>query len=384
MNANETRPAFAPTIEAVQARLDAVLPDEYAASRNYLEGSVSRLSPYLTHGFLSLHQVVNTLQKRHGLSLGHKLMQELGWRAFFQHAWRHNGEAILRSLRPGLLPDDAYARALPADLREGRTGVAAIDQAVRALYGTGYLHNHARLWLASYAVHMRKVHWRVGADWMVAHLLDGDLGSNHLSWQWVAGTGSIKPYLFNAENVAKYAPTAWHSPSTVIDVSYEALPALAFQAQDCGPEPGVHLGVVEPALHSIPPVGIFSAPDAQAIAGQHVWLVHPWALGSVPAGLLPVAVASAQCHAQWPWSLARWQFVTARMQALTPWRWFASDEELMCALQSARSVQGWRNLHLPSAWKALALSEPPNAFRESAQQCRSFSSYWKRVQRGVR
>jgi deoxyribodipyrimidine photo-lyase len=60
------------------------------------------------------------------------------------------------------------------------------------LYATGYLHNHARLWLASYLVHLRKVHWRVGADWMYSHLLDGDMASNYLSWQWVSSTGSNK------------------------------------------------------------------------------------------------------------------------------------------------------------------------------------------------
>lgn len=72
---------------------------------------------------------------------------------------------------------------------------------------------------------------------MVAHLLEGDLASNHLSWQWVASTGSIKPYLFNADNVAQYAEAPWHSPRTVIDAIYEALHALAHQPQDCGPEP---------------------------------------------------------------------------------------------------------------------------------------------------
>jgi deoxyribodipyrimidine photolyase len=49
-------------------------------------------------------------------------------------------------------------------------------------------------------------HWRAGADWLVLHLLDSDLASKHLSWQWVAGTASHKPCLFNAENVARYAP----------------------------------------------------------------------------------------------------------------------------------------------------------------------------------
>ena len=49
------------------------------------------------------------------------------------------------------------------------------EQEVRELYQTGYLHNHARMWLASYVVHLRKLHWRTGSDWMIAHLLDGDL-----------------------------------------------------------------------------------------------------------------------------------------------------------------------------------------------------------------
>ena len=77
--------------------------------------------------------------------------------------------------------------------------------AVRQLYATGTPHNHARMWLASYVVHLRKVHWRSAANWLYANFLDGDLASNHLSWQWVAGTRSSKPYLFNTDNVAHYA-----------------------------------------------------------------------------------------------------------------------------------------------------------------------------------
>ncbi len=100
---------------------------------------------------------------------------------------------------------------------------------------TGMLHNHARMWLASYVVHVRKVHWRAGADWLYGHLLDDDLASNHLSWQWVAGTGSTKPYFFNADNVARYAPTAWHSAGSVIDTSYEALDRIAREPAPAAP-----------------------------------------------------------------------------------------------------------------------------------------------------
>ena len=88
------------------------------------------------------------------------------------------------------------------------------------------MHNHARMYVASYTVHARRVKWQAGAGWFLHHLLDGDPASNNLSWQWVASTFSHKPYIFNLENVAKYfggqvdiSPAA----NTPLDASYETL-----------------------------------------------------------------------------------------------------------------------------------------------------------------
>jgi deoxyribodipyrimidine photo-lyase len=170
--------AYEPTPAAALARLEAVDPTAYARTRNHLEGAVTGLGPYLTHGLLSLPQVRDHLVTRHRLHADHKLVFELTWREYFRHVWAHEGDGILASLHEGPLPEPAYARELPADLRQARTGVPAIDFAVRQLYATGTLHNHARMWLASYTVHLRKVAWRAGADGMLAHLLDGDLASN--------------------------------------------------------------------------------------------------------------------------------------------------------------------------------------------------------------
>ncbi|GAB4209259.1 MAG: hypothetical protein Fur0019_15900 [Tibeticola sp.] len=372
--------AFAPKREDALERLAAVRPGDYARSRNHLEGAVTRLSPYLTHGLLDLTETVHTLRARHHLARTHKLVQELGWRAYFHHTWRHRGEAIFHDLHPGPLPAAVYADALPADLRHGATGVAAIDQAVRALYATGYVHNHARMWLASYTVHVRKVNWRAGADWMHSHLLDGDLASNHLSWQWVAGTGSNRPYLFNAENVARYAPPDWHSPGTVIDAGYAALDAHAHGPQAHGPEPGDHPAVYEPPLFAAPPDGGFDAPDAAAVAGRSVWLVHPWSLAEPTADALPVAVLDAGWHARWPWSARRWRFVATRMRAIAPLRWIAPAAELTAALRAAEQVCGWHNPHLSDpAWAALRLPLPSAPWAEPDRACRSFSAYWAHV-----
>jgi deoxyribodipyrimidine photo-lyase len=127
--------AFEPTPAAAMARLAAVRPGEYARTRNHLEGAVTRLSPYITHGLLTLPGVLQAVLQRHpGLPVQHKLVYELGWREYFHHVWRHEGEGIFASLHTGPLPDENYARELPADLREARTGVPVVDSAVRELY----------------------------------------------------------------------------------------------------------------------------------------------------------------------------------------------------------------------------------------------------------
>lgn len=385
---------FSGSREAALARLAAVRPADYARSRNALDGAVTRLSPYLSHGVLTLPEVHADIVARFALDPQHKLIYEFGWREYFHHVWDRRGEAIFASLHPGPLPDAAYARTLPQDIREGHSGVPVIDRAVAELYATGYLHNHVRMWLASYVVHLRKVHWRAGADWLYGHLLDGDLASNHLSWQWVAGTGSHKPYLFNAENVAKYAPREWHSPGTVVDRSYEALDRMARHA-DATAAPGTSLAAPPlpepPLLAAPPPQAGFQAPDARTVAGRDVWLVHPWALRAPPADLpaqtVIVAIAVAEWHAHWPWSAKRWSFVADLQSPLATHRWFADAATLRAALADARSVQAMDDPHaqrlLRQVRSDIALRPVPRLFAPVDRTCTSFSQWWHRTRIGA-
>lgn len=378
-----------PTLAAAQARIAAVRPAAYAATRNHLDGAVSGLSPYITHGFVDLLQVLAGVAARHSLQPQHKFVYELGWREYFLDVWRHRGDGILSSLHEGVLPDADYARELPADLRQARTGVPAIDTAVRTLYATGTLHNHARMWLASYAVHLRKVHWRCAADWLYGHLLDGDLASNHLSWQWVAATGSHKPYLFNAENVARFAPEGWHSPGTVIDASYEALEAIARSPRAVRPGPAAD-GVAEPACSAAPPAALgCTAPHADDVRGREVWLVHPWNLGAVPADLAPdtlvVGIVLADFHRAWPWSARRWQFVGARLTELAPLRWHGDAAAIGAALSTAARVRTVENAHLAPWLPAWGTCLPaPRLFAPQPRPPQSFSGWWTRATRDLR
>ena len=384
---------FAPTLAAAQARIAAVQPAAYARTRNALDGAVSGLSPYITHGLVTLADVLAGVAAGHALDVQHKFVYELGWREYFRHVWQHRSEHILRSLHEGPLPDAAYLRELPADIRQARTGVPVVDEAVRALYATGMLHNHARMWLASYVVHVRKVHWRAGADWMYGHLLDGDLASNHLSWQWVAGTGSSKPYLFNADNVARYAPASWHSPGSVIDASYGALDCSARQPAphgQGGPEaPTAGIARMEPQLQAGPPnePGL-TAPDAAAVTGRDVWLVHPWSLGELPAGLPPdtrvIGVFVADFHRAWPWSERRWHFVGSRMAELAAERWHGDAAAIGAALQGARRVRSIDEPHL-APWLArwAECGAAPALFPPVGRRCDSFSQWWSRATLGL-
>jgi deoxyribodipyrimidine photo-lyase len=389
-----------PNMAAARARLQAVHPGAYARTRNALDGAVSGLSPYITHGMLSLSEALAEVHARHPLDVQHKWVYELGWRAFFHHAWAHRGDGIFQSIHEGPLPDAAYALELPADIAQACTGVPVIDQAVRTLYRTGYLHNHARMWLASYVVHVRKVHWRTGADWLHAHLLDGDLASNHLSWQWVAGTGSHKPYLFNAENVARYAPPEWHSPGTVLDTDYDTLDRLARSSRACHAAPkGTPVEPAEPpVLRQAPPAHWgFTEPDAhaaQCVQGREVVLVHPWCLGDWAAAI-PMASASSadavvvgvcvsEFHQAWPWSPMRWDWVCERMADMAPVRWHGTAAQLQAALRGACRVVSVAEPHLRPWLPELADCQPPQPlFPHVARPCGSFSQWWREATRGI-
>ena len=258
--------------------------------------------------------------------------------------------------------------------------------AVRTLYSTGYLHNHARMWLASYVVHVRKVHWRIGADWLYGHLIDGDLASNHLSWQWVAGTGSHKPYLFNADNVARYAPPEWHSPGSPMDCSYAVLEQLA---RDRRTDPEVNqalcLQSLEPALTDSPRLDLSdSGHIGLHIAGRDVWLVHPWNLddssAALPKGTVVLGMLLTDFHHRWPWSQRRWQFVTSRMLQLTPHILKSDALTFARVLQSARSVRTTNNLHLQPWISQFAECEPAaSLFPTVDRRCDSFSQWWSRA-----
>ncbi len=227
---------------AAVAALGRIRPQEYERTRNFLSGAVTQLSPYLRHGVLTLAEV-----RDHALAQAArpedagKLVQELAWRDYWQRLYTVLGEGVWtdREVSKTGFKASQYAAELPQALVEGRTTLACMDGFAEQLQQTGYLHNHARMWVAAYVVHWLKVRWQTGARWFLAHLLDGDAASNNLSWQWVASTFSAKPYIFNRENLERYTGGKFCSQcvhsrdrSCPFEAGYEDLSARLFPQLD--------------------------------------------------------------------------------------------------------------------------------------------------------
>jgi deoxyribodipyrimidine photo-lyase len=203
----------------ILAYIDTIDPVKYEKTRNSLSGAVTRLSPYITCGMITLNEIRSRILVKNSPRNSLKLIQELVWRDFFQSVHLSKGDQIfddLKSVQQNVISED-----MPKAILDANTGITAIDNAIRTLYSTGYIHNHERMWLASIVCNIAGTKWQTGAKWMYHYLLDGDLASNMLSWQWVAGTFSSKKYFANQENINKYSGIKQFN--TFLDRSYEDL-----------------------------------------------------------------------------------------------------------------------------------------------------------------
>lgn len=213
-------------------------PVAYCKTRNFSDGHVTKLSPYIHHGVISLNEVrnhaLNHVDKPESIT---KFIQELAWREFWQRVAEDHPEWVwndAEDYKTGYKADD-YQDHLPEDIQHAETGISCIDHFIKDLIHTGYVHNHARMYLASYIVHFRRIKWQAGAKWFLSHLLDGDEASNNFSWQWVASTFSNKPYIFNLENVDKYFGKHVDTRpehNRILDASYEELNKRLFSMRN--------------------------------------------------------------------------------------------------------------------------------------------------------
>ena len=190
---------------------------KYSYSRNYIDGEVSRLSPYISRGFISTSQVFEILKINFSsIKEIEKFVQELAWRDYFQLIWNEKNVEV--NLKENISINET---GIPSPILNAQTSIKAIDNEILNLYKNGYMHNHFRMYIASLICNFSNCHFLIPSKWMYYYLLDGDVGSNALNWQWVSGASRNKKYYFNQENLNKYSRVLQHN--TFIDVDYRLL-----------------------------------------------------------------------------------------------------------------------------------------------------------------
>lgn len=183
---------------------------DYATQRDFpaLNGT-SQLSPYLSAGIVSIRQCLHAaLNAADGELFGsnegiNTWITQLLWREFYQHILV--GFPAVSRHQP-FKPQTAKLawRQAPDDLQrwqQGQTGFPIIDAAMRQMLQTGWMHNRLRMIVAMFLSKNLLIDWRLGEQWFMQHLIDGDLAANNGGWQWSASTGTDSvPYfrIFNS------------------------------------------------------------------------------------------------------------------------------------------------------------------------------------------
>ena len=194
--------------DAAQNRFDIFIKSGlkgYKEGRNYpgLE-NVSRLSPHIHFGEISVNQIWHKIQQLDSKNIADDaahFLSEIGWREFSYYLLYYFPDLRTKNFQTKFdkFPWQKNAAFLKA-WQHGKTGYPIVDAGMRELYQTGYMHNRLRMIVGSFLVKNLLIDWREGERWFWEHLLDADLANNSASWQWVAGSGAdAAPYfrIFN-------------------------------------------------------------------------------------------------------------------------------------------------------------------------------------------
>lgn len=178
---------------------------DYDERRNLLASAgTSRLSPYLANGELSSRQVWNAIA---GASIDNAdahsepFLRQLAWREFSYHVLVNNPRLASNPLnqRFEAFPWRHDAERL-ARWKDGCTGYPIVDAGMRQLSQTGWMHNRARMVVASFLTKHLLISWQEGASWFWQRLVDADLANNSMGWQWSAGCGADAQPFFRIFN----------------------------------------------------------------------------------------------------------------------------------------------------------------------------------------
>lgn len=356
---------FSTDYASILEKIEQIDPVQYGQNRNYIDGNITYLSPYISRGVISTKMVLQSVIKRgYHLKTIEPFVKELCWRDYFQRIAQHKN--INQALKHAQEPIAHFE--VPTAILQATTGIEGIDTAIKLLYHTGYMHNHCRMYTASVVCNIAHSHWLNPAQWMYYHLLDGDWASNACSWQWVAGANSSKKYYANQENINKYTRT--NQTNTFLDTTYEDLPKLKTPESLLATE----MFTGETLLPSVPPLTI--EPSAPAFVYNYYNLDPNWHSGENGNRIL---LLEPDFFKQYPVSAKCMAFIMALSKNILGLQVYVGS------FQSLRDHYGLNNLVFkehPLNTNYVGTEEPRDWISEYVTEYYpSFFSYWKKIEK---
>ena len=161
---------------------------DYEKVRNDLTDETTLLSAYIKFGCVSIREIYHKMRDK--LGKGDGLIRQLYWRDFYANILYEFPEVLGSSMKPKYdgIKWTKNAKLLRA-WKEGKTGFPIVDAGMRELNATGYMHNRARMIVASFLTKILNIDWREGEKYFAQTLVDYDPASNSGNWQAVVGGG---------------------------------------------------------------------------------------------------------------------------------------------------------------------------------------------------
>jgi deoxyribodipyrimidine photo-lyase len=108
---------------------------KYGKTRNYINGAVTRLSAYITHGIITTQEVVNILLTKYTIDEAEILFKELLRREYFVQVHYWKGDSIFQDMEEDktTIPKE---KILPDRVVEKTTSSKRVNQAIVELEQT--------------------------------------------------------------------------------------------------------------------------------------------------------------------------------------------------------------------------------------------------------
>lgn len=159
---------------------------EYDTERNIPSIETTHLSKHIKFGTVSIREVYNAFKNNT------ELARQIVWHDFYSCLMYFLpvsdtiGGGNVQHKRIKWVDNEEQFMAWC----NGQTGFPIIDAGMRQMNETGWMHNRIRLLVSNFLSLVLKIDWRKGERYFAQKLVDYDVTSNNLNWQFSAQVGT--------------------------------------------------------------------------------------------------------------------------------------------------------------------------------------------------